>query len=109
VIYILVALESIFLKDTNEPIQDAISLRMAYMQDVSVEKRRGMMSNVDAVYKLRSSFIHHGRRIGVDETNILREFMMNAVLSLAALIPLAATDLTREAFFNDLENRRLSG
>ncbi|MDQ3820559.1 MAG: HEPN domain-containing protein [Acidobacteriota bacterium] len=108
-VYIVIALESIFLKDSSELIQDAISLRMAYMHDVSVEKRRAIISNVKAVYKLRSSFIHHGQRISVDETKILTEFMMNAVLSLAALIPLAATEITREEFFNNLENRRLAG
>lgn len=108
-VYVLIALESVFLKDSSELIQDAISLRMAYMQDVSVEKRRAIINNVKAVYKLRSSFIHHGRSIGVDEMKILMEFMMNALLSLAALIPLAASEITKEEFFTNLENRRLAG
>jgi hypothetical protein len=108
-VYILIALESIYLKDSSELIQDAISLRMAYMQDVSVEKRRAIISNVKAVYKLRSSFIHHGQSISVDETNILAEFMYTALLSLMALIPLAASEITKEEFFNNLEVRRLSG
>lgn len=108
-VYMLIALESVFLKDSSELIQDAISLRMAYMQDVSIEKRRAIISNVKAVYKLRSSFIHHGQSISIDETNILTEFMMNALLSLAALIPLAASEITKEQFFSNLENRRLAG
>jgi hypothetical protein len=108
-VYILIALESAFLKDSSELIQDAISLRMAYMQDVSVEKRRAIISNVKAIYKLRSSFIHHGQNIGVDDTKILMEFMMNTMLSLAPLITLAASEITRESFFNNLEERRLAG
>ncbi|MGB7923442.1 MAG: hypothetical protein WCF57_09375 [Pyrinomonadaceae bacterium] len=108
-VYILVALESVFLKDSSELIQDAISLRMAYMQDVSIEKRRAIISNVKAVYKLRSSFIHHGQNIGVDDTKILIEFMRNALLSLGALIPLAATEITKEEFFNNLDDRRIAG
>jgi hypothetical protein len=108
-VYILIALESAFLKDSSELIQDAISLRMAYMQDVPVEKRRAIISNVKAVYKLRSSFIHHGKNISVDDTKVLSEFMMNAMLSLMALIPHAATEITRDEFFNQLEERRLSG
>ena len=39
-VYTLVALESIFLKDANEPIQDNISLRMAFMHPISVEERK---------------------------------------------------------------------
>lgn len=108
-VYILIALESSFLRDSSELIQDAISLRMAYMHDVSVEKRRAIVSNVKAVYKLRSSFIHHGQSIGVDDTKTLTEFMMNAWLSLAGLIPLAASEITKEEFFNNLEERRLAG
>ena len=108
-IFILIALESIFLKDTGEPIQDAISLRMAYMQDVSVEKRRSIIANVKVVYKLRSSFIHHGHSISLTDIKTLSEFMMNAWLSLAALILLAGTDITKEGFFDYLENRRLAG
>jgi hypothetical protein len=108
-VYMLVGLESIFLKDTGEFIQDAISLRMAYMQDVSVEKRAAIISNVKAVYKLRSSFIHHGQSIGVDESTILTKFMLNAWLSLAALIPRAASNMTKQEFFDSLERRRLSG
>jgi hypothetical protein len=109
IVYILIALESIFLKNSSELIQDTIGLRMAYMQDVSVDKRRTIISIVKAVYQLRSSFIHHGQGIGVDDAKLLKEFMMNALLSLAALIPLAATGITKEAFFDYLENRRLSG
>ncbi|HEV7737828.1 MAG TPA: hypothetical protein VGO47_10720 [Chlamydiales bacterium] len=108
-VYILIALESVFLRNRGELIQDAISWRMAYMQDVSVEKRREIIANVKTIYKLRSSFIHHGQIVGVNETKILTDFMMNGLLSLAALIPLAATQITKEEFFSNLENRRLAG
>ena len=57
---------------------------MAYMQDVTVEKRRAILGNVKAVYKLRSSLIHHGRSVGVDDAKILTEFMLNVLPSLAA-------------------------
>lgn len=108
-VYILVALESIFLKDCNEPIQDNISLRMAYMQPVSVEERHAITRNVKATYALRSSFIHHGHSISVDDTATLQEFVKNAWFSLQALVPLAVTEITKEEFFNNLEDRRLAG
>jgi hypothetical protein len=108
-VYILVALESVFLKDSNEPIQDNISLRMAYMQPISVEERRAITRNVRATYSLRSSFIHHGHSISVDDIATLQEFVKNAWFSLQALIPLAATEITKEEFFNNLEDRRLAG
>jgi hypothetical protein len=108
-IYLLVALESIFLKDTAEVIGEALSLRMAYMRDVSVPERRQIIENVKKAYKLRSLFIHHGKRISVEDKQVLKEFMINAWLSLAALIPLAASEVTKKEFFDNLENRRLAG
>jgi hypothetical protein len=108
-LYILVALESVFLKDSGEYIQDAISLRMAYMHPVSIEERGAIIRNVKATYALRSSFIHHGQNIGVDDVATLEEFMKNAWMSLQAVIPLAATGITKEEFFKGLEDRRLSG
>ena len=108
-IYILVALESVFLKDSGEFIQDAISLRMAYMQIVSVDVRKQIVADTKAVYKLRSQFVHHGQRVSVDDSELLTRFLRHAVLSLMALIPLAASPISKNDFFNELENRRLSG
>jgi hypothetical protein len=78
----LVALESVFLKDSSGPIQDNISLRMAYMQDVSVRKR--MIADVKEVYKVRSSFVHHGTRVSLDQYELLKRFQRHALLSLMA-------------------------
>lgn len=108
-IYMLVALESVFLKDTGEFIQDAISLRMAYMQNVSVAERKQIIADVKAVYKLRSLFVHHGQLVSIDESDLLTRFKRHALLSLMALIPLAASNISKTDFFNDLESRRLSG
>jgi len=109
IIYMLVALESVFLKDTGEYIQDAISLRMAYMQKLSVADRKQIIADIKAVYKLRSQFVHHGQRVSVDESELLTRFQRHALLSLMALIPLAASSISKADFFNDLENRRVSG
>ena len=108
-IYTLVALETIFLKDTGEYIQDAISLRMAYMQPVTVEERRTIVKNVKDTYGLRSSFIHPGQNVTVDNLITLEEFMKTAWLSLHALIPYVATEIKKDEFFIELENRKLSG
>lgn len=108
-LYTLMALETIFLRDSGEYIQDAISFRMAYMQPVSVEQRRAIISNVKKTYALRSAFVHHGQSVSVDNLATLEEFMKNTWLSLHALINYVVTDITKEKFFEQLENRRLAG
>lgn len=109
VIFILVALETIFLKDTSEHIQEAVSLRMAYMQPVPVEERKAIRNNIRKIYGLRSSFIHHGKYISVDEMATLNEFVNNAYLSLLSLMDYVATEMTLQDYFDHLENRKLSG
>ena len=108
-VYTLVALETIFLKDASEPIQDNISLRMAFMHPVSVEERKLIIKNVKDTYALRSSFIHHGKRVSSDDLETLRRFMFDTWLSLTELISLAAKDITKQQFFEELENRRVGG
>ena len=77
-VYILVPLETLLLKDENEPIMQNIAERLALLIGNTIEERRKIFSNVKAVYSIRSKFIHHGKKPGQEETEILREFMFNA-------------------------------
>jgi hypothetical protein len=107
---ILVALESVILRDENEPLGKNIGERMAALIGSTVDERKRILSNVAKTYGLRSAFVHHGKRISLDELQTLKDFMMNAWGSLAALIDLHHKNptLTRDQFFADLEERRLS-
>ncbi len=108
-IYTLVALETVFVKNQTEPLQDNISLRMAFMHPVGIEQRREIIKNIKETYALRSSFIHHGKKVGIEDEQILKKFMWNTWLSLQGLFPLAETNITREQFFEELENKRVGG
>lgn len=107
---ILVALESVIVKDESEPLGKNIGERMAALIGTSVDERKQILSNVSKTYNLRSSFVHHGKRIGVDDLQTLTDFMMNAWRSLGSLIDLyyKHPTLTRDQFFAHLEERRLS-
>jgi hypothetical protein len=108
-VYILVALESLFLRDGSEPIVDNISERMAFFAGSTIVERKGIISNVKKTYGLRSSYIHHGRRIDIDDLTILEEFMLTAWRCLQALIGYAASDsASKTAFLDELEERKLA-
>jgi hypothetical protein len=108
-VYTLVALETIFLKNDNEPIQDNISLRMAYMHPVTLEERKAIVKNIKDVYALRSSFIHHGKQIKNEDLQVLKKFVYDTWITLTGLISLAAKGITKQQFFEELENRRIGG
>jgi hypothetical protein len=108
-VYTLVTLETIFVKDRKETLQDNISLRMAQMHPVSVQERKEIIKNIKAAYALRSSFIHHGESIDIDDLETLKKFMCNTWLSLIEVVLIASKDITTQEFFEELENRRVGG
>ncbi len=72
-IFCLVAVESMLLKDPSEPIQDNIGERMAYILGNTVQERLEIESLVKQVYGIRSKFIHHGQR--PTDMDVLARFM----------------------------------
>jgi Apea-like HEPN len=75
-VYILVGLESVLIRNSNEPLGKNIGERMAFLVGDTVDSRKAVLANVDEIYKLRSSFIHHGG--AVKRPELLSTFMLNA-------------------------------
>lgn len=107
-IYLLVSLESILLKNASEPIQDNLGLRIALSIGRDVEERKRIISNTKQIYNLRSSFIHHGSYLEIDSAPVLAEFMIDAWDFFQWLIGVVNSGLTIEQFFEELENKKLS-
>lgn len=106
-IYILVAIESILLKDDNEPIQQNISKRMAYLIGNTVEQRKNVIENVIKIYKLRSSFIHHGQRI--EDMDTLLIFMRYARTFFQIIIENITKFKDKQELIDKIEYACLSG
>lgn len=106
-IYILVAIESILLKDGNEPIQQNISRRMAYLMGNNVEQRKQVIVNIIKIYKLRSDFIHHGQCIEDLETLLI--FMRNTWKFYQILIKKINDFKDKQELINKIEDSYLSG
>lgn len=75
-VFVLVAIESILLKDFNEPIAKNIGEWMAFLVGDALEAKKAVVTNVDRIYKLRSAFIHHGDTI--EDVEMVREFLGHA-------------------------------
>ncbi len=72
-VYILVTMESMLLKNSNEPIQQNISERLAIFIGNSIQEKQEIIKVVKDIYALRSAFIHHGH--GVSDVDIMTTFM----------------------------------
>lgn len=105
-IYILVALESILLKNENEPIQQNISERLAFFIARKINERKEIIKNVKRIYDLRSSFIHHAHSI--DDIESLRVFMHNVWSFFHTLIKNIDNYTTKEHLIKTIEERKLA-
>ncbi|MBA4371522.1 MAG: hypothetical protein C0402_01530 [Thermodesulfovibrio sp.] len=106
VVYILVALESILLKNENEPIMQNIGERMAIFVGKSVEERRAIIANVKSLYGLRSAFLHHGHSIR--DLEVLRHFMHSSCLFFQNLVLHVNSFSSKQDFINKIEDVKLS-
>jgi hypothetical protein len=71
-LYMFAALESVLLRDENEPITESISERLAYLSADELESRLAARKSVKGAYGVRSRFVHHGKREGKDLTDFFR-------------------------------------
>lgn len=65
-VYSLSALESLFLRDSSEPIQQNLGERLAFLLHKDTAQRQNIVRTVRAAYNLRSRYIHHQQSIAED-------------------------------------------
>jgi hypothetical protein len=106
VIYVLSSLESMLLKNENEPIQQNLAERIAMFTATELTKRKQIISNIKATYSVRSRYLHHGHLRSELET--IREFLMNAWVFYALLLGNAQKFSTRLEFVSAIDDAKLS-
>lgn len=105
-VYILAALESMLLKDGNEPIEKNLGERMAFLIGQTIEARRAVVRNTAETYRHRSSFVHHGQLI--KELEAVAEFMRNSWMCFSALVRHVGTYQSKSQLIDALEQRKMS-
>ncbi|WP_295557688.1 HEPN domain-containing protein [uncultured Hyphomicrobium sp.] len=75
-VYMLTALESLYLKDGSEQIGQNLGERLAFTTAHTADEREKVIRNVKAIYKFRSNYLHHGATIS--ERHEIGDFMMTA-------------------------------
>jgi len=70
-IYALVSVESLFLKNDHEAITSNLASRIARVARHALPDRRSVVSDLRAVYDVRSRFIHHGERRGLETLELV--------------------------------------
>jgi hypothetical protein len=71
--FLLVALESMLLRDHSEGIQDNLARRLAFLISRDFRERTAIIRTTKDVYELRSKFLHHAQRN--EDVALLQSFM----------------------------------
>jgi hypothetical protein len=72
-LHALVSVESLLLKNENEPIMFALSQRVAHCIGKSLAERREIVSDIKGAYKVRSDFVHHGKSAPHDQVELVNQ------------------------------------
>jgi hypothetical protein len=105
-VYMLVSMESMLLRNDTEPIQQNVGERMAFLITKDVEKRKAVIRNLKAAYSLRSKFVHHGHTIADLET--VKNFMLDTWVFFLELAKNSREFGTKDHFIDHLEAMKLS-
>lgn len=105
-VFIFSALESILLKNENEPISTHIADRLAFVLGTTVDERKNIVQLVRTCYGFRSKFLHHGQTLS--DFDILAKFMMYVWVFFIRLTKFANQFNTRLDFISEIENIKYS-
>jgi hypothetical protein len=103
-VHTLSALEGLLLKDENEPIQQNLADRMAFILFQEPQARMDAVKNLKAVYGMRSKYIHH--RISLSDEHELETFVRNAYLFLQGTLKRSRNFRTRADFISAIESKK---
>ncbi|MCA9305059.1 MAG: hypothetical protein KDA16_00885 [Phycisphaerales bacterium] len=106
-VLIFAALESLFLKNANEPITQNLSERLAILSMDTPDDRVSVVQLTRRVYAQRSKFVHHSEHIELNDD--LEQFVGIAWHGLMTIIANIDTFKTLGQFIEHLDRLKMSG
>ena len=107
IVFVTAAIESMLLKDSNEPIQKNLGERMAFLISDALQGRKDIVKNVDSFYRVRSELFHHGRNVTHDDVLVVDTFLRNVWMSFARLLQSVDLYNTPRDLITALEDKKL--
>lgn len=107
IIYLLAALEGVFLKNDSEPIQQNLRERIATILGKDLSEKKEIIRNINTVYGIRSAFLHHAHTISQVEE--LGRFMYFAFMALTTAIHNHNRFPSSQEFISAIDDLKLTG
>lgn len=106
VVHMLSSLESILLKNENEPIQQNLAERIAVFTAKKLEERKFIIKTIKSVYGVRSRYLHHGHTSS--ELKLISDFMMQVWVFFIQLLANIDRFKSQGDFVNAIDDHKLS-
>lgn len=107
IIYILAALEGVFLKNDTESIQQNLRERIATILGKTLSQKKEIIRNINTIYGTRSAFLHHAHTINQIEE--LGKFMYFAYMSLTTAVQNHDRFPSSQEFIAAIDDLKLTG
>ena len=106
-VYAMSALEHLFLKSEQEPIQNSVGERLAFILAKESDRRREILANFKRAYALRSKRVHH--LVTVDDEETLSQFFLNAWLGVHRAIQVSRNYKKQTEFLDAIDTVKFGG
>lgn len=107
-VFVIASIESLLLRDSNEPIQKNLAERMAFIVGKSLDERKKIVTNVEEFYRIRSGLIHHGQEAAVQDIEVIDKFFFSVWWTFRRLLAEVDRYETKEQLLANLEDQKLS-
>ena len=107
IIYILAALEGVFLRNETEPVQQNLRERIATILGKNLTEKKEIIRNINTIYGTRSAFLHHAHTISQVEE--LGRFMYFAFMALTTAIHNHNRFPSSQEFIAAIDDLKLTG
>lgn len=105
-VFSLVPVEMLLLRDTSEPIQSNLWLRLSLLTANKAEDRKKVKKMIQEAYKLRSAYLHHGKK--KENFILLRDLQINTWTALRNILISRDVFSTKEDLLEYIEDKILS-
>jgi hypothetical protein len=102
-LYVFAALESLLLLNESEPITQAIGERLGFLAGQDADSRIAINRRVKDAYKVRSAFVHHGKRLNSSELNL---FLIDAWNGVHTVLLNTQRHRTKESLIQSIERHK---
>jgi Apea-like HEPN len=106
VVHMLSSLESILLKNENEPIQQNLAERIAVFTAQELNERKFIIKTIKSVYGIRSRYLHHGHTSS--ELKLISDFMMQVWMFYIQILANVDRFRDKNEFINSIDDHKLA-